>query len=300
MRTLLRYPGGKSRAYNIISNKVPKLPYPTKIVSPFLGGGSMESRWAGEWNVPTYGFDLFEHLVNFWQVLLEQPNDFADAFSDLGYSKEEYYEGAERIKKSPMTQKIFTGVEDKYPKLVLPKDEWEEIDRVTEAALYFQSMAFSFGPAFLGHWVELNANETMWHKYIHKIRNYKNPDLHVELRSFDQVIPEFPNDLIYLDPPYYLDDDDGGNKMGKNADGTGRGLYPAMGMSVHHDYFDHALMRDQLHNHKGPFILSYNDCPTIREWYKDFKQEFPVWHYSFNKGQEKESHEILILKDVEV
>ena len=59
MRTLLRYPGGKSRAYRLISNKIPKLPYPNKIISPFLGGGSMEARWAGEWNVPTYGFDIF-------------------------------------------------------------------------------------------------------------------------------------------------------------------------------------------------------------------------------------------------
>lgn len=45
-KTLLRYPGGKSRAYKLISNKIPKLPYPDKIVSTFLGGGSMEARWA--------------------------------------------------------------------------------------------------------------------------------------------------------------------------------------------------------------------------------------------------------------
>ena len=297
-KTLLRYPGGKSRAYKLISNKIPKLPYPDKIVSTFLGGGSMEARWAGEWNVPTYGFDIFEHLVNFWNVLLEHPNDLADAVSQLGFTKEEYYEGAEKIKRSPMTQKIFTGVEEKYPKYVLPESEWVVQDDITEAALYFQSMSLSFGPAFLGCWVELNAYEEKWNKYVSRIRNYRNPDLHVGLRSFEQVIPDFPNDLIYLDPPYYLAND-GGNKMGLNGDGSGRGLYPAMGMSVHHDYFDHELLRDQLHNHKGPFILSYNDCPTIREWYKDFKQEFPVWHYSFNKGQEKESHEILILKDVD-
>ena len=170
-KTLLRYPGGKSRAYKLLSNKIPKRPYPDSSVSPFLGGGSMEARWAGEWNVPTYAFDIFEHLVNFWNVLLDHPNDLADAVSELGYTKDEYYEGAERIKHSPMTQTIFTGVEDKYPKFVLPKTEWKQLDDITEAALYFQSMSLSFGPAFLGCWVELNANETMWNRYVHKIRN---------------------------------------------------------------------------------------------------------------------------------
>jgi DNA adenine methylase len=291
-KTLLRYPGGKSRAFNIISNHIPKLPYPDKIISTFMGGGSMEARWAGEWNVPTYGFDIFEHLVNYWNVLLDHPKDLADAVFELGYSKEEFTEGADKVKRSSMTQKIFLGFEEDYPKMVVPKSDWVELDAITEAALYFQNMSLTFGPAFLGSWVELNANEKQWQKYVNRIRNYHNPDLHVGLRSFDKVIPEFPNDLIYLDPPYYLEQD-GGNKMV-------RGLYPAVGMSVHHDEFNHELLRDQLHNHKGPFILSYNDCPTIREYYKDFQQEFPTWFYSFNKGQEKESHEILILKDVEV
>ena len=251
----------------------------------------MESRWASEWDVPTYAFDVFDHLINFWNALLKHPEELADAVSKLGYSKEEHTEIADKLKMSSMTQSMFEGVEDEYPKIVIPKSEWTEIEDIQQAAYYFQNFTLSFGPAFLGYWVELNATEEMWKKYIHKIRTYKNPNLHVEKKSFDKVIPDFPDDLIYLDPPYYLEQD-GGNKMV-------RGLYPAVGMSVHHDYFDHELMRDQLHNHKGPFILSYNDCPTIREYYKDFQQEFPTWFYSFNKGQEKESHEILIMKDVE-
>ena len=29
-------------------------------------------------------------------------------------------------------------------------------------------------------------------------------------------------------------------------------------------------LRDMLKKHKGGFILSYNDCPTIRKYYKGF------------------------------
>ena len=294
MRTLLRYPGGKSRAYHLISNKIPKLPYPNEIVSPFLGGGSMESRWAHEWQLPVYGFDLFEHLVNFWNVLLEDPNGLADKFEELGSSKEAHVENADKLLRSEMTQKLLVGFEDDYAKKLFPKDEWFKFSDLDMAAMYLQNMHFSYGPRFLGCWTELNAEPERLTKFVRRIRKYKNPNLKVGLSPFDEVIPNFPDSLIYLDPPYYLADD-GGNKMSG-------GLYPSSEIRTHHDYFDHELMRDQLHNHRGPFILSYNDCPTIREYYKDFKQEFPVWHYSYSQGTggKTESHEILILKDVEV
>ena len=78
---------------------------------------------------------------------------------------------------------------------------------------------------------------------------------------------------------------------------------------VHHDGFPHTELRDLLHAHKGGFILSYNDCPTIREYYKDFNQTFPVWQYTMGQGETrigknriadnggssvKKSHELLI------
>ena len=64
-------------------------------------------------------------------------------------------------------------------------------------------------------------------------------------------------------------------------------MYPNANIDVHHTGFDHELLRDLLHNHEGKFILSYNNCETIREYYKDFKQYFPVWHYSYALGEKR-------------
>ena len=86
-----------------------------------------------------------------------------------------------------------------------------------------------------------------------------------------------------------------------------KGLYPNNNWPVHHNSFDHELLRDLLHNHKGSFILSYNNCETIRELYKDFELYYPEWNYSFGNGEirigknkvnndPKKSHEILIVK----
>ena len=70
MKTPIRYAGGKSKAYNIITEQIPKLPLPNRIISPFMGGGSLESRWSSELDIPVVGFDIFDPLVNFWNVLL--------------------------------------------------------------------------------------------------------------------------------------------------------------------------------------------------------------------------------------
>ena len=52
-------------------------------------------------------------------------------------------------------------------------------------------------------------------------------------------------------------------------------LYPNNNL-IHHKGFDHEKLRDLLHSHNGKFILSYNNCETIREYYKDFEQIFPI------------------------
>ena len=89
------------------------------------------------------------------------------------------------------------------------------------------------------------------------------------------------------------------------------GIYPMKNIPVHNDGFNHELLRDLLLKHKGKFVLSYNNCETIREYYKDFEFFYPKWAYSMSNGEQrigknrvelndskivKESHEILIVK----
>ena len=70
MKTPIRYAGGKSKAYDIITQQIPKLPIPNRIISPFMGGGSLESRWSSELGIEVLGFDIFDALVIFWDQLL--------------------------------------------------------------------------------------------------------------------------------------------------------------------------------------------------------------------------------------
>ena len=231
--------------------------------------------------------------------IISRPNDLADKLRELKPTKKEYENIKEILLKWDYTQDMLKDWHTDYY-----KREAIQLSELDAAAYYYHNHNLSYGPMYLGWMSKIYQSQTKWDKMTNYIGSYRNPNLKVSKASFDEVIPDYPDDLIYLDPPYYLKKDDD-NKMLK-------GMYPNCNIDVHHTGFNHELLRDLLHNHKGTFILSYNNCATIREYYKDFTLVYPEWHYSYQAGEtrvgkykkergvehnKKESHEILIIKD---
>lgn len=296
MKTPIRYAGGKTKAYTIITDHLNTFSKPDRIISPFIGGGSLESRWSSEMNIPVMGFDVFNALTNFWNVLLTRRNDLANKLSELTPDKTTYDRVKEQLLQWDYTQDMLSDWKTDYY-----KRDPIQLDDVTAAAYYYFNHNLSYGPMYLGWMSKIYQDQKKWDKMVDNIRKYDNKNFQVKHGSFDDVIPQHSSDFLYLDPPYYLEKDED-NKMFK-------GIYPNANIDVHHTGFDHEKLRDQLHNHKGSFILSYNNCETIREYYADFEQYFPSWHYSYALGETrvgknkkdvgnipKESHEILIIK----
>ena len=177
------------------------------------------------------------------------------------------------------------------------------LDDITLAAYYYFNHNCSYGPGYLGWPSKVYLNEKSWTSSIDKVSKFKGGNLKVYNETFDVSLAKHTNDFLYLDPPYYLQRDKD-NKMFK-------GMYPMRNIDVHHSGFDHELLRDMLLAHKGDFVMSYNNCETIREYYKDFEFFYPKWSYSMSNGETrigknrketndnkvvKESHEILIVK----
>ena len=294
MKTPIRYAGGKSRAIKHIT------PYVTnvdKIVSPFLGGGSLEVHWASL-GKEVVGYDLFDVLVNFWNVLLNNKEELVEKLKEILPTSEEYSRIKEILMKWDNTQEMLKDWKTDHYK----RDEIIELDKVTAAAYYYFNHNTSYGPGYLGWGSSVYLTEKKWNDMIDKISKFELPNLSVEQGSFEEVIPKHNDDFLYLDPPYYLEKDSD-NKMFT-------GIYPMRNIPIHHDGFDHELLRDLLKKHKGGFILSYNNCETIREYYKEFEFYYPSWNYSMGNGEKrigknrteagitnsKDSHEILIVK----
>ncbi len=249
----LRYAGGKSWAVGFVIEQLPD--NINRLISPFFGGGSIEIAVAKELGIPVLGFDIFDILINYWKIQIEKPHALYKELLKLKPDKETYNFVKEKLK-SHWEGKI------KLPPLKL-------------AAYYYFNHNLSYGPGFLGWMSKVYANEKTYYKLLERVKNFNVKNIKVECASFEKVIPKFKKDFLYCDPPYYLGDDST----------LFKGLYPQRNFPIHHDNFNHELLRDILLEHKGGFILSYNDSPTIRKWYKNFEIiELPI-HYTMGQGE---------------
>ncbi|MEO2154204.1 MAG: DNA adenine methylase [Nanoarchaeota archaeon] len=249
----LRYAGGKSWAVGYIVEKLPEIDL---LVSPFFGGGSVEIAVAKELKIPVVGYDIFDILVNYWQVQINSPDLLFKELSQLKPNKETYKKVKEKL-----------------------KEHWEgktKLDKIRLAAYFYFNHNLSYGPMFLGWPSSVYLNEKSYNRMLNKVRNFRVNNIKVKVGDFKKTIPNHRRDFLYLDPPYYI---------GKDSK-VFIGLYPNRNFPIFHKNFDHIWLRDLLKKHEGGFILSYNDSNKIKEWYNwaDEIIKVPV-HYTMGQGE---------------
>lgn len=272
----IRYAGGKSLAVGYVVELIPN--NIKRVISPFFGGGSIEIAISKYLGLEVIGYDIFDILCNYWEFQIKKPKLLYDRLKELKPNKKTF-------------EKIRLILNDVWNKKI-------KLDPLTLAVYFLYNFNLSYGPGFMGWSSDIYLDEKKYKRMIERIRDFVPLTLEVKCADFQQVIRNHPNDFLYCDPPYYIGED---SKMFK-------GIYPMRNIPVHHNGFPHEILRDLLRNHKGGFVLSYNNCPTIREYYKEFQQSFPSWQYTMGQGETrigknrkngngnhiKESHEIII------
>jgi len=272
----LRYAGGKTKAVGIILDNLPKLRN-RKIVSPFFGGGSFELCASQMLNIEVIGYDIFSMLTNFWDVLIHRKSEFIDELKNFKITTEEFTRNRHILLAYWDTIKPDTLEYHTKKELDLTHEEKTRLqnNQLMQAVYYYYNMSLSYGPMFLG-WPSSNEiNKDKFDRRIKKLESINLNNLSVSCADFKDVIKNHPDDFLFLDPPYYLGED---STMFK-------GMYPNCNFAIHHNDFDHEEMALLLKNHKGGFLITYNDCPTIREYYKEYKQVFPKWQYTYGQGE---------------
>ncbi len=257
MKSLLRYPGGKTRALKHIIPYFPK--NLTEIVSPFFGGGSIEIHYAAQ-GVRVYGYEIFEPLVNFWQHVLDDPEEIAYLLESLFH---------------PCSKEMFT----QYQK----KQNWTHMDdthmkwKEYRACMYYALNRSSFSGATMSGGYSKQASDNRFTlSSIERLKNFSCPFLSVEVADFKDSLNKHHDDtFVYADPPYMVD---------KPV------LYGDRGST--HKGFDHLGFAEAIQK-KNNWVISYNPNPTILELYKDYEIVYPEWSYGMSK--DKKSKEILIL-----
>ena len=255
-KSVLRYPGGKSRA---VKHLLPLVPEGVdEMCSPFFGGGSLELACANK-GIVVHGYDLFMPVVYFWQAMLKDPEFLAETVKVY-----HPFDSKERFK---------------YFQDTLSKacDEGEQFS-FRLAAIFFILNRCSFSGATLSGGMSAEAAEKRFTlSSIERVRGFAVKNFRVQIADFKDSIPRHPEAFLYCDPPYLLKKERA-NLYGDRGDA--------------HRGFDHAGLH-QLLTKRSNWMLSYNNCPEVLELYKDYDIRYPDWRYGMSK--DKDSKEVLII-----
>jgi DNA adenine methylase len=251
----LRYPGGKTRAVKIIEKYVQTY-YPgcKKLLSPFFGGGSFEIYLHDQgWKV--YGNDLFKPLYMFWKQT--QSVEGLDALVKSVRSK------------MPITKELFMTMRESIMNLTLPLE-------IATAYYIINRTSFS-GATFCGGFSSQAASGRLNEASLATLGSLKIAAIDITNLDYSAFLDKNPDTddlLIYADPPYYITS----YIYGKDGD--------------MHESFNHVAFAAKIKCRKN-WILSYNDCPYIRDLYAGCRIFKESWSYGMNSS--KNSSEIIIL-----
>ena len=246
IRSPLRYPGGKSRAVRTVLGMLP--PGVKTLASPFFGGGSVELA-ASAMGIRVHGYDAFEPLAVFWQEALRRPVALAkEVERHFPLAKADFY---------AMQKTLRT----------------EQLGRQQTAAMFYALNRSSYSGSTLSGGMS-PGHGRFTESAIARIRDFRAPNVSVELAEFADSIPRHADDFLYCDPPYAIN----------------WGLYGRHGDC--HRGFDHAALAKLLTGRDG-WVLSYNDCELVRDLYSGFEFVPARWAYGMNI--DKKSNEVIIL-----
>jgi DNA adenine methylase len=256
----LRYPGGKSKACKVLNaillDNFDISKY-DNIISPFFGGGSFEFHLQNQYNhLNITANDKFTPLYNFWNVCKTNNTELCEKlYGNLNIDKNTFLE---------------------YRKTILDIN-----DNIEQAYMYFVINRCSFSGATLSGGFSAEASKKRFTKSsierIKQLNLNKFSIYNLDFNKFmDEKCLENENNLLFLDPPYYLDKKS--KLYGNNGD--------------MHENFEHVKLFDCISKKKNWF-MTYNNCSFIKDLYKDYKIIETSWNYGMNKS--KESSEIVII-----
>jgi DNA adenine methylase len=240
----LRYPGGKTRAVKILTSAM-NTHYPSRktLLSPFLGGGSLELKLQSS-GYQVYANDLFTPLYKFWIVVQNSKDVLAENVrSMMPVSKEKFY----KLRKEILNT---------------------ENDDIQVASMYFIINRCSFsGSTFSGGFSEESSRTRLTESSIQRILQTDLTNTIISnlgYKEFLELHPETNDTIVYADPPYYISS----YIYGRDGD--------------LHQSFDHQEFAREI-KLRNDWIVCYNDCEYIRNLYKDNRIESVCWSYGMNK-----------------
>jgi len=260
IKSPLRYPGGKSRAVDLISALIPEF---DEFREPFLGGGSVfiyaKQRFP---NKKFWVNDLYLELFKFWEMTQKDVDKLIDK---IYVWKNEFPIGKELHKFLNTNLESFNDLERAAAFFIY--------NRIT-----FSGTSLSGGfseHAFTGRFTESSIKRL--NQFAKVINGSKITNLDYE----ELVKKEGENVFLFLDPPYYS--------------ATKSALYGKNGNL--HKAFNHIKFAEVMRNCKHKWLITYDDSDYIRKLFS-FANIIP-WNLTYgmrnvNEDSDQKGKELFI------
>lgn len=282
MKTPVSRVGNKSSILNILYAVFP-LQY-GRFVDVFGGSGSV---LLGKEQVDSFEVynDYDRNLVNLFHCMKERTMATIREIGFCNLNSREDFNSVKKFFEFEEFKDDFYREELLLTELMFPPPEANELNeirtRITKdydvrrAAMFLKLLRYSYSSgckSFASQPFDIR-------KLFELIKQLENrmANVVVENQDFETLIKHYDRQdtFFYADPPYFSTED----------------MY-----AVGFNWNDHVRLKDTLSKIQGKFLLSYNDCPEIRELYKGFSMlDFSRTHSMAQRYEAgKEFKELLI------
>ena len=238
-KTCLRYPGGKSRACKKMDPYFPDLRNYTEFREPFLGGGSVAIHITKKYpHLKVWVNDLYEPLVNFWQVLQMFDVELKDELLKYKLSHNDPDSARELFNNS---------------KSIINEANHSSLDRAV--AFYIVNKCSFSGLTESSSFSSQASNSNFSVRGIEKLPGYSKiiANWNINNYSYEYLMKERTDDktiFMYLDPPYDIKDN----------------LYGRKGSM--HKGFDHDIFASNCDASVMDMMISYNSDQLVKDRFK--------------------------------
>lgn len=248
--SFFRYPGGKTKLRSHIIDRLKQLSKGKSLEyrEPFFGGGSIGLKFITASNTEKVWINdkdigitcLWSSLINFPQQFKKRVLEFIPSIEDFYSFKEEL------IGLQTMPEDEVSIVDIGFKKLAIHQISYSGLGTKSGGPLGGKNQKSQYkvdcrwSPNYICKKIDLLHNQLK--KYSFRFNDCTNYD-------FDLLITNIESQaLIYLDPPYYI---------------KGNDLYQCGFTELDHKRLSESL---KITNHE--WLLSYDDCPEIRDLYQ--------------------------------
>jgi DNA adenine methylase len=266
LKSPLRYPGGKTRACKILEEIVKDnfdIEKKFNIISPFFGGESFEFHLYNKYNAgKIIANDKFTPLYLFWKACKENKEELvAELINYLNtITKDKFLEMRSKLNDGKVNDGKVNDGKVNDGKVNDGKVNDGKVNDIQQAIYYFIINRCSFsGSTLSGGFSTESSKKRFTKSSIKRISNLNleyfdiyNLDFKEFLEKYAINVPNIINNIIFLDPPYYLES----KLYGKNGD--------------LHENFNHEELYNTIIKY-DKWIMTYNDCPYIRKLIQNIK-----------------------------